>query len=87
MLMTTMQLPGTSTNDSQIVIHATTSNAETNVARVFQNNNISDPTLAHELIDHGKDRKQSSNSKWMEREYHVQVNKYVQHKSVQNHGF
>ena len=81
MLMTTVHLPGTATNDSHMVMHTAIINADISLARVFQKN-ISDPTCAHEFIDHGKNIKQSSKCKWTEREYHVQDRKYVQQKSV-----
>ena len=56
MFMTTVKLPGAATNYSHMVIHTTMSNIDISLVRVFQNN-ISDPTRAHGLIDRGKYRK------------------------------
>ena len=81
MLMTTVQLPGTATNKSQMVIHTSMNNTYISLAREFQKN-ISDPTRTHGLIDHRKYREKFSNHKWTEREYHVQDRKDVQQKSV-----
>ena len=51
------------------------------LAREFQKN-ISEPTQAHGLLDHGKDRKRANKEKWTERKYHFQDIKYVSHTSV-----
>ena len=81
MLMTTVQLPNGATNNSQMVMHASTENVDISLAKQSQKH-ISDPSLAHILIDHGKDIKRSSERKWTEREYYVQDRKYVHQKSV-----
>ena len=81
MLMTTVKLTGAATNNSHMVMHTIMSNTYINLSRVFQKN-PSDPTHAHELIDHGKVRKRAIKSKWTDRDYHVKDNKYVQQKSV-----
>ena len=81
MLTTTVQLHYADTNKSHMVIHDAMINKDISLERVFQKH-LSDPTHAHGLIDHVKDRKRASKRKWTEREYHVQENKYVQYKSV-----
>ena len=43
---------------------------------------FSDPTRAHGLLDHGKERKHASKWEWTEREYHAQDRKYLPHISV-----
>ena len=73
MLMTTVQLTDAAINKSQIVIHTTTINTYISISRVFKN--ISDPTHAHGLIDHGKDRKRASKHKQTDREYHFKDKK------------
>ena len=61
--MTTMQLPGIVTIDSQMSMHTTINNTYIILARVFQRN-LSHPKFAHGLIDHVKERKQASNCNW-----------------------
>ena len=63
MLMTTVRLPGASTNDSHMVLHTVMSNIYISISRVFQKH-LSYPTRAHGLIDHVKCRKQNSTHKW-----------------------
>ena len=62
MLMTTVQLPGVAAYDSQMVMHTSTTNTYISLAWKFKKN-LSDPTRAHGLLDHGKDRKHSSKLK------------------------
>ena len=76
-----MQLPGTATHDSHMVMHTTMSNTYISLVRVFQKY-ISEPTRAHLLIDNIKDRKQASKRKWTEHDYYIQDRKYVQQKYV-----
>ena len=56
MLMKTVQLPGASTNESQMVMHTTMSNTDIRLERLFQKH-ILNPTRSHALFHHGKDRK------------------------------
>ena len=79
--MTTLQLPGAAAYDSYMSMHTSTENTDTSLAREFQKH-LSDPTRAHSLLDHGKDRKISSKRKWNEHEYHFQDRKYLSHTSV-----
>ena len=55
MLMKNVQLPGASSYDSEMAMHTSTSNIDISLSRGFQKH-LSDPTLAHGLLDHGKDR-------------------------------
>ena len=65
MLITTVQLPGESTNNSQFAMY--TSNINTYIIiEMGCQKHISDPTRAHGLVDHGKDRGKVSKRKWME---------------------
>ena len=48
-LVKTVQLPGTATNDSQMFIHAAMNNTDISLARVFQKH-LSDPTHSHGLL-------------------------------------
>ena len=66
MLMITVQLPGTTTNNSYMDMHTVMSNTCISLARVFQKN-ISYRTCAHRFIYHRKDRKISSKCKWTDR--------------------
>ena len=81
MLMTTVQMPGASAYDSQMAIHNSTANTDIILAREFKEH-LSDPTWAHGLLDHGKERKCVSNQNWTDHEYHVQESKDVPHVSV-----
>ena len=81
MLTTNVQLSSASTNNSQMVMHTETSDTDISIARVFQKY-FSDTTSTNGLIHYGKDSKRDIKRKWVEREYHIQDNKYVQHKSV-----
>ena len=81
MLTTTVQLPGATTNNSQMLMYTSMSNTDISISREFKKH-LSDPTCAHGLIDHGKDRKRDSKRKFMDWEYHVQNSKDVQQKQV-----
>ena len=63
------------------ILSCNMSNTDICLSRGFQKH-ISDPTRAHGLLDHGKDRKCADKRKWTDREYHVQYRKYVPHTSV-----
>ena len=56
MLMANVQLPGAVTKDSQMVMHTEMSNTDISLEGVFQKH-LSDPTYAHGLIYHVKDRR------------------------------
>ena len=43
---------------------------------------LSDPTRAHSLLDHSKDRKRASKRRFNDYEFHVQERKYVSQISV-----
>ena len=79
--MKTMQLPGVADYDSHMEMHTSTVNIVISLAREYQKY-ISEPTWAHDLLDHGKDRKIASKHKCTKREYHTQDIKYVPHTSV-----
>ena len=59
-------------------MYASTENTDITLAREFQKH-ISDPTLAHGLLDYGEDRKIAIKRKCNDREYHVQDRKYTPH--------
>ena len=52
--------------------------------RVYQKH-LFEPTRAHVLIDHGKDRNLASKRKWTDSEHHTQDSKDVRQKSVKYH--
>ena len=56
MFMGNAQLPGAVTKDSQMVMQTEMSNTDISLERVFQKH-LSDPTHAHGLIYHVKDRR------------------------------
>ena len=72
--MRTVKLPGAEDYDSHMEMHTSTTNTDISLARESQKH-ISDPTRAHDLLDHGNDRNFSSNGKWTECEYHSQYRK------------
>ena len=76
-----VQLPATSAYYSQVKMHTSTTNPDISLARGFQKH-ISNPTWAHGLLYHGKDRKYASKQKWTDRDYHFKYRKYVPHTSV-----
>ena len=51
--MKTVQLPGTADYGSQMEMHTSTAYTVISLAREFQKH-LSDPTLAHGLLDHVK---------------------------------
>ena len=81
MLMKNVQLPGASSYDSEMAMHTSTSNIDISLSRGFQKH-LSDPTLAHGLLDHGKDRFFFSKRNWNERDYHFRVIKDISYISV-----
>ena len=76
--MPTVQLRGAADYDS----HTSTANTDISLEREFQKH-ISDPTQAHGLLDHGKDRNFSSRLKCTDHEYHVQEKNYMSRTSVE----
>ena len=62
-------------------MHTSTANIDISLSRGFQKY-ILEPTQAHGLLYHDKDRKSSSKKKWNDSEYHVQVSKDMPHISV-----
>ena len=80
-LMSNVQLPGSETFDSQILMHSCTQKNDVILAKEFQKC-ISKEHHKHGVIDQGKYRKIASKRKWTDREYHVQDNSDVAHKDV-----
>ena len=80
MLITTVLLSGASDYDSHMEMNTSTTNAYISLTREY--NLFSDPTPAHGLLDHVKDRKASIKWKWNERDYNSQERKYVPPTSV-----
>ena len=78
MLTTTVKLPGAASHDSNMEINTSTANKDISLTKEFKDH-FPDPTQAHGLLDHGKDRKCAGKCKWTERDYHVQDSKYVIH--------
>ena len=79
--MTNVKLPSAAADDLHMVIHTSTRNKDIRLAREFQKY-ISEPTRAHGLLDHDKDRKCYSKQKWAECAYHFQGIKDVSYISV-----
>ena len=80
-LMSNVQLPGSKTFYSQILMNYSTKNNDVILAKEFQNH-LSKEHWKHGVIDDVKYRKISSKRKWTDREYHVQDNADVAHKDV-----
>ena len=80
-LISNVQLPGSKTFDSRIIIHSCTSKNDVSLAKEFQKR-LSKKHRKHGFIDQGKYRKISSKIKWTDREYHVQNNADGAHKDV-----
>ena len=81
-LMCNVQLPGSKTFDSQIIMHSCTPKTDASLDKEFQKN-ISREHRKYGIIDQGKYRKRASKIKWTDREYHVQDDAKVEHKDVQ----
>ena len=62
-LMTTVQLSVAADYESQTGKHTSDANTDISLAREFKKH-ISDPTQAHYLLYHGKDRKHASKQIW-----------------------
>ena len=62
MLMINMQLPGAAAYESHMEIYTSNANTYIRLAREFQKH-LSDQTLAHGFLDHGKDRNRASKRK------------------------
>ena len=82
-LMSKVQLPGSVRFDSQIKMHTGTENIYVSLAQEFKDH-LKEEHRQNGVIDQGKPRKIYMNSKWTEREYHVQDNADVEHKDVFN---
>ena len=80
-LMSTVQLPGSRTFDSQILIHSCTPKHDVNLAKYFQKH-MSIDDHKNGVIDQGKYREIYSKRKWTDRQYHVQGKADVPHKYV-----
>ena len=78
-LMSNVQLPGSRTFDSQILMHSCTPKNDVGLAKEPQKH-LSKENSKHGIIDKGNYRKISSKRKWTDREYHVQDNADVAHK-------
>ena len=79
--MSNVQLPGSKTFYSQILMNYSTKNNDVILAKEFQNH-LSKEHWKHGVIDDVKYRKISSKRKGIDREYHVQDNADVVHKYV-----
>ena len=69
-LMSNVQLLGSKTFDSQILMHSCTENNDASLDKQLQKN-LSKGHRKHGVIDQGKYRKIASKRKWTDREYHV----------------
>ena len=79
--MSNIQLPGSKTFDSHILMHSFTPKNDVGLAKEFQKHQSKDDRK-HEVIDQGKYRKISSKIKWTDIEYHVQDNSYAAYNYV-----
>ena len=74
--MSKVQLPGSKTFDSQILMYSCTHKNDVSLAKQFEN------ICLRITFDKVKYRKRASKIKWTDREYHVQYNADVAHKDV-----
>ena len=65
-LMYTVQLPGSKTFDTQILMHYCTLKKDVSLAKEFQKN-MSKYDRKHGVIDQGNNRKRPSKRKWIDR--------------------
>ena len=79
--MSNVQLTGSKTFDSQIIMHSFTQNNDVSLAKQIQNN-FSLEHRKHGVIDQGKNTKRARKIKWTDREYHVQDKADVELKYV-----
>ena len=80
-LMPNVQLPGSKTFDSQILMHSCTPKNDISLSKEFQKH-LSKDDLKHGVIGQVKYRKRYSEIKYTDIEYHVQDNSGVSHKDV-----
>ena len=79
--MSNVQLPGSKTFDSQILMNYCTPKNDVSLIKQFQKN-LSKEHRKHGVVDQEKYRKRASKIKWIDREYHAQDNADVSHKDV-----
>ena len=79
--MYNVQLPGSKTFHSQILMHSSTQNIDVSLAKQFQKHQSNDHQK-HRVIDKGKYIKRFSKRKCTYREYHVQDNDDIAHNDV-----
>ena len=80
-LMSTVQLPGSKTFYSQIIIHSCTHKKDASLAKQFQKH-LYKEHHKHGWIDQVKYSKIPTKRKWTYREYHDQDNTDISHKYV-----
>ena len=80
-LISNVQLPGSKTFDSQILINSSTQNNDVSIAKEFEKTCLKS-IRKHGVIDQGKYIKIASKRKWRDKEYHVQDNDDFAHKYV-----
>ena len=80
-LMSNVQLPGSKTFDSQILMHYCTQKNDVSLAKKFQKH-LSKENLKHGVIDQVKYRKIASERTWTDIQYHVQDHFDVAHNDV-----
>ena len=80
-LMSNVQLPGSKTFDSHILMHSSAPKKYVSLAKESQKHMYKD-YCKHGVIYQGKYRKISSKRKWKERDYHFQDNADFSHKDV-----
>ena len=78
-LMSNIQLPGSKTFDSHILMNSCTQNKHASMSKQFQKY-LSKEHRKHRVVDQVKYRKISSKIKWTDREYNIQDNADVAHK-------
>ena len=79
--MSNVQLIGSKTFDSHILMHAFPQKNDFGLAKQFQKN-LYKEHCRHGFVDQVKYRKRASKIKWTDIEYHVQDNSDVAHKYV-----
>ena len=80
-LMSNVQLPGSKTFDSHILMNYCTPKNDVSLAKQFQKH-MSKEHCKHGVIDQGNYRKRFSKRKWTYREFHIQDNSDVAHKDL-----
>ena len=79
--MSYVQLPGSKTFDSQILMHSFTQSNDVSLDKGFQKH-MSKEHWKHGFVDQVKYRKIASKIKCIDIEYHVQGNSDVSHKDM-----